>query len=74
MITDRAAYERQSEAERWDRLRRMRVEESIALGEALLTSEMMDIAAFTHDDRPMCLAIALGMAVTWPARGHGAAA
>ena len=74
MITDRAAYERRSEAERWERLQRMSVEESITLGEALLTSEVMDVAAFAHDERPVCLAIALGLAVAWPARGHGAAA
>ncbi len=39
----------------------MSMEESIAVGEALLTSELMDIAEFPDDDHPMSLAIALGI-------------
>lgn len=61
MITDRAAYERWCEAERWERLRGMSIDESIALGEALLTSEVMDHVTATIDV-PRSLAIALGVA------------
>ena len=39
----------------------MTIEESIALGEALLTSEIMDLAEFPDDDQPMSLAISLGI-------------
>jgi hypothetical protein len=39
----------------------MTPEESIALGEALLTSEIMDVAEFPDDDHPLCLAISLGI-------------
>jgi hypothetical protein len=39
----------------------MSVEESIAVGEALLTSEIMRLAEFPDDDRPQSLAIALGI-------------
>ncbi len=63
MITDRAAYERLCEQERWAQLQRLTVEESIALGEALLTSEMMDLATFTDDDSPASLAISLRLTV-----------
>ncbi len=40
----------------------MTAEDSIAIGEALLTSELMDWAEFADDDRPTCLAHALGIA------------
>jgi hypothetical protein len=60
MITNRAAYDRWCEAERWERLGRMSIDESIALGEALLTSELMDhVTASAH--APLGLAIALGL-------------
>jgi hypothetical protein len=42
-------------------LRRMTMEESIALGEALLTSEVMSGLVFPDDDRPVTLARALGI-------------
>lgn len=61
MIKDPQSYRRQSEAERWEALRRMSVEESIALGEALLTSEIMRLAEFSEDDHPRSLAIRLGI-------------
>ena len=61
MIKDPQTYRRQSEAERWEALRRMSVEESIALGEALLTSEIMRLATFPDDDHPRSLAISLGI-------------
>lgn len=59
MITDRKAYDRWCEQERWEYLRGMTVAETIALGEALLTSELMDLAVFPDDDAPVSLAIAL---------------
>ena len=40
----------------------MTIEESIALGEDLLTSEIMELAEFPDDDQPRSLAIALGIA------------
>lgn len=61
MITDRAAYERICERERWEALSRMSIEESIALGESLLTSAWMALARFPDDDPPMSLARALGI-------------
>jgi hypothetical protein len=39
----------------------MTVAESIAIGEALLTSEIMTIATFSDDDHPVSLAISLGI-------------
>ena len=42
-------------------MRRMTPEESIAVGEALLTSEIMKLAVFPDDDEPRSLAIALGI-------------
>lgn len=70
MITDRAAYERWCEAERWERLRRMSVDESIAIGEALLTSELMDHVTSTRDT-PRSLAIALGIATQRSLQARG---
>jgi len=61
MIRDPETYRKLSEKERSEALRAMTVEESIALGEALLTSELMDLAEFPDDDHPMSLAIALGI-------------
>ena len=39
----------------------MTAEESIAIGEALLTSDLMRLAQFPDDDHPRSLAIALGL-------------
>jgi hypothetical protein len=61
VIRDREAYRRLVEEEHWRRLEAMSIEESIAIGEALLTSEAMDIAEFPDDDRPLSLAKALGL-------------
>lgn len=61
MIKDPQTYRRQSEAERWEALRRMTAADSIALGEALLTSEIMRLATFPDDDYPRSLAIRLGI-------------
>ncbi len=70
MITDREAYERMVEREDWDALRAMTIEQSIAIGEALLTSEIMDIAEFADDDRPLSLARALGIPADRAGRGR----
>lgn len=59
MIRDPAAYARVSEEERWQALRGMTAEDSIAIGEALLTSDLMRLAVFPDDDHPLSLAIAL---------------
>lgn len=39
----------------------MTPEESIAVGEALLTSELMELAVFPDDDHPCSLALSLGI-------------
>lgn len=62
VITNIDAYRRESEFERWELLRRMSAEDSIAVGEALLTSEILRLAEFSDDDHPRSLAIALGIA------------
>ena len=64
MITDRRAYARVREREERERLARMSIEESIAVGEALLTSEVMTLAVFPQRERARSLAIALGIATT----------
>jgi len=61
VIRDKAAYDRLCEQEQWAGLRAMSVDDSIALLEALLTSELMDIAAFADDDHPMSLARSLSI-------------
>lgn len=61
MIKDPAAYARLCENEHWDNLRETSIDASIAVLEALLTSELMDIAVFADDDRPMSLARSLGI-------------
>jgi hypothetical protein len=66
MIHDLDAYRQQSEIESRDALRRLSPEESIALGEAILTSELMNVAVFPDDDHPLSLAIALGIAPSEP--------
>jgi hypothetical protein len=62
MIRNPTDYQRQAEQERWEALRRLTVDESIAIGEALLTSEIMRLAEFPADDHPRSLALALGIA------------
>jgi hypothetical protein len=61
MIRDLEAFRRLCERERWDRLSRMSVDETIAVGEALLTSELMRVSPFPRDDHPVTLARALGI-------------
>jgi hypothetical protein len=62
MIINPREYARDAEDERWAALRRMTAAESIAVGEALLTSDIMRFAVFPDDDQPRSLAIALGIA------------
>jgi hypothetical protein len=61
MIRNEAAYRRQAEQDAQADLRSMSPEESIAIGEALLTSDLMRIAVFPDEDRPRSLAIGLGI-------------
>lgn len=63
MITDRAAYERLCERERWDRLRAMNMAESIAVLEALLSSGLQEVGVFADDDHAMSLARSLRIPV-----------
>ena len=53
----------------------MTAEDSIAIGEALLTSDVMRLAEFPDDDHPLSLAIALGIrptvTETQAVPGHG---
>jgi hypothetical protein len=69
MIKDPETYRHQSEGARWQALRRMTAEESIALGEALLTSELMQYADLSPRDRPINLAVALGIVPRPPEKG-----
>ncbi len=62
MIRNPKDYQRQEEQERFEALRRLTVDESIAIGEALLTSDLMELAEFPADDHPRSLALALGIA------------
>ena len=48
----------------------MSIDESIALGEALLTSELMDHVTASVD-APLSLAIALGIATPRPPQARG---
>ena len=43
MIKNQEIYRRRAQARRWDALERMTPEESIAIGEALLTSEIEEV-------------------------------
>lgn len=61
MMKNPDEYQRQSERDRSEALQRMSAEESIAVGEALLTSDLMRLAVHPDDDRPMSLAISLGI-------------
>jgi hypothetical protein len=61
MIKNQAAYERASEQERRNALAAMTPAESIAIGEALLTSDLMRLAVFPDDDNPRSLAHSLGI-------------
>lgn len=61
MIRNEVAYRRQAEQDAKADLQSMSAEESIAIGEALLTSDLMRVAVFPDDDRPRSLAVALGI-------------
>jgi hypothetical protein len=61
MIKNIDRYRRRSERQRWKALQEMSPEESIALGEALLTSEIMALADFRRRRRPKSLAASLGI-------------
>jgi hypothetical protein len=61
MIKNREAFDRTSEQERRDALASMTPAESIAIGEALLTSDLMRLAVFPDDDHPRSLAHSLGI-------------
>jgi hypothetical protein len=61
MIRNQDAFERTSEQERRHTLAAMTAAESIAIGEALLTSDLMRLAVFPDDDHPRSLARSLGI-------------
>ena len=61
MIRNEATYRRQADEEARAVLHRMSVAESIAIGEALLTSDVMRLAVFPEHDPPRSLAISLGI-------------
>jgi D-serine deaminase-like pyridoxal phosphate-dependent protein len=61
MIKNATAYGELSGREDLTRLQSLSYEDAIAIGEALLTSEWMELAEFPDDDHPMSLAIALGI-------------
>jgi hypothetical protein len=61
MISEPARYAALCEKEELDALRSLSVEDAIAIGEALLTSELMDLAEFPDDDHPLSLARRLGV-------------
>jgi hypothetical protein len=61
VIKDLVAYRRLCEDEQSEALARMTVEESIAVGEALLRSDLMRLAMFPEEERPLSLARALGI-------------
>lgn len=61
MMRQDEQFRSEVDRDRWETLRRMTAAESIAVGEALLTSDIMRVAEFPDDDQPMSLAIALGI-------------
>lgn len=61
MIRNPRVYDRAAEEERLNALRSMTAADSIAVGEALLTSDLMRLAKFPDDDHPCSLVIALGI-------------
>jgi hypothetical protein len=68
MIRNEISCRRQAEAESRAAVRRLSAAESIAIGEALLTSDIMRLAVFPYHDRPRSLAIALGIDARTAAR------
>jgi hypothetical protein len=61
MIINRTTYRILDANDQDEALRRMTASESIAIGEAILTSELMIRAEFPDDDHPQSLAIGLGI-------------
>jgi hypothetical protein len=61
VIRDYNAYRRFREEGRWRRLSEMSADDSIAVGEALLTSEIMDRFEFQDNGRPVNFARLLGL-------------
>jgi hypothetical protein len=61
VIRNQQAYAELCEAEYWARISQMTIEESIELGEQLLTSEAVDPGAFPDDDHPMSMDRSLGI-------------
>ena len=61
MIKNSKLYRKLAEKRRWEALQKMSAEESLALGEALLTSQLMTLAKFPRPRRPKCLAVSLGI-------------
>jgi hypothetical protein len=61
MIRNEAVYRLQADEEARAVLHRMSVAESIAIGEALRTTDHNPLAVFPEHDRPRSLAIALGI-------------
>ncbi|MFM8707209.1 MAG: hypothetical protein ACKOHK_03765 [Planctomycetia bacterium] len=70
MIRNAKDYQCAAERERWEALQSMTVADSIAVGEALLTSEIMRYATVPADGQPLSLAFALRLAKE-PAGGAG---
>lgn len=68
MIKNSKLFTAQDERDHRDRLQHMSAAESIAMGEALLTSELMTLAEFSDDDRPQSLALTLGLSPGFEAR------
>lgn len=61
MIKNVKTYRKHAERRRWQALQRLRPEDSIAIGEALLTSEIMAFVRSARRARTKCLAVALGI-------------
>jgi len=71
MIRNQSVFDRTSEQERGEALAHMTAADSIAIGEALLTSDIMRMAVFPDDDHPRSLAHSLGIESA-AARKHAA--
>ncbi len=61
VIRDILAYQKLCEETRSDELSRMSAQESIDLAEILLTSEIMALRTSQESERPLSLAVALGL-------------
>lgn len=61
MIRNILAYQELCDDERWAELSRMTAQQSIELAEILLTSEVMNWRASEETERPLSLAVSLGL-------------